>query len=453
LSHDPISPQREPEESVVVHPDQQAQAEGPQAQAPLMNALQSMVGNYVAIAGETLKTIELLNPGTITDMNQGVQRIKKNMGRIQVASKHLQETNIDAFALPSKAGESTKQGMMYDLQTLPLRDQTATRDHAGLSPLEAMVITLALPLSDGHRALTRESGPEMFLDFDAMCRRALKSDDKYVKRYLAANGGKYLQPRVVIVDDETPSAMACNMLWSKDPVVVITTGLINSLTRDELNQVFRHELAHCYKLVRDHHLVKTVAEANIPFHNARHAEEYRADTFLVESHRELRQMASVLSKLGDVFTASDEKLKMAMSVLESKGLFDAVAGDMRKHVREILPKEKGVMNWAVRTAGTAAGDYFINKTRKELKKTTGGIIEITEDGGFTPDNSKTYSETTHKTHPSIKDRVARLEKMAGDMEKGAKISSVPPRDLVSTYHKHRDRVVEAQLIGNDTQIS
>lgn len=363
---------------------------------------------FFTAAGELLHTMEVMYPGNAGDLANGMKAVKANW---ELANDAWQRVS-GVPRLQTGDAPGKKPGILGEIRGVSLRDSSAERDHAGLSPLESILLLSALPTSTGYRPMTAQSNPDLFVEFDSICRHAGKSNDKYVKRYMEAKG-EPLQPRVVIAEDKMPLAFAMCLPWSEEPVMVITSGLLERTTTGQAANTLRHELGHAYKLVRSNHLVKHFAEKAIPFHNASHAEEFRADTFAPRFSRDLRELAQTLDMLGDVFAKGDERLRVAMSIIKDRGMLDNVLDETQKAISTTTGR-RGFVGWVERKATERAARTVRGQMEKMAEGS--GVLTVNEDGTVTGDAKHDFKGAAESTHPAIRARVARLEEAACAMD-------------------------------------
>jgi Zn-dependent protease with chaperone function len=370
--------------------------------------LSSLREAFFTAAGELLHTMEVMYPGNAGDLANGMKVVKVNWEMAKDAWQRV--SGVPRLQTADAPGK--KSGILSKIQAVSLRDSTAERDHAGLSPLESIVLLSALPTSIGYHPMTAQSHPDLFMEFESICAHAGKSNDKYVKRYVEAKGD-YLRPRVVIAEDKMPMAFAMCLPWSEEPVMVITSGLLERTTTGQAANVLRHELAHAYKLVRGNHFAKTMAEKAIPFHNAAHAEEFRADTFAPRSSRDLRELAQTLDMLGDVFAKGDERIRVAMGIIKDRGILDNVLDETQKAM-STTSGSRGFIGWVERKAT----EHTARTVRGQMEKMAqgSGVLTVEEDGSVTGDAKHDFKGTAESTHPAVRERIARLEEAACRMD-------------------------------------
>jgi hypothetical protein len=370
---------------------------------------------YLDIALRAAGRMEQKYPGSSRIIAANAQRLFGNLERFSNTFSEVITSAAENQPQLSDGSDSRKRPRKMGLfAKLATADFMAGYDEEGLSRMESLIATIAFPTSKGYQRVTRDSHPNLFLDYKHLCDRVASSDDPYVRAYLKTHNNTPLMPRLIVTNDDMPQAVSANLPWSKEPVIIISSGLLASASPDEAISVIRHELAHSYKQTRDNDLAKRLATILVPFYRSAHVEEKRADLFAPKNAQDLRNLKAVLGRLGDVFEIGENFIREAIGTLQEEGLIEELCKDMGETVT--LPNARPV-KWVAEQVGKGAKHVTNHYVRKYAQ--TNDTVNIDPDGKIRQTRRETFHTRKSSTHPTIEVRCAYLEEEAQKMDRGA----------------------------------
>jgi heat shock protein HtpX len=212
-------------------------------------------------------------------------------------------------------------------------------------------------------------------------------------RTLAGRAGLPM-PRVYLMDEPQPNAFATGRN-PQHAAVAVTTGLLNSLNRDELAGVLAHELAH----VKNHDTLTMTITATIAGAISMLAQ---FGMFFGGGHRDNNGMG-VFGTLAMVILAPIAAMIVQMTISRTR---EYAADNLGAH---ISGQPLALASALMKISDTA---HHVENDTAERNPATAHLFIVNPLSGMRMDN-------LFSTHPSTENRVAALQQLAAEMGAGA----------------------------------
>jgi heat shock protein HtpX len=212
-------------------------------------------------------------------------------------------------------------------------------------------------------------------------------------RTLAGRAGLPM-PRVYLMDEPQPNAFATGRN-PQHAAVAVTTGLLNSLNRDELAGVLAHELAH----VKNHDTLTMTITATIAGAISMLAQ---FGMFFGGGHRDNNGMG-VFGTLAMVILAPIAAMIVQMTISRTR---EYAADNLGAH---ISGRPLALASALMKISDTA---HHVENDTAERNPATAHLFIVNPLSGMRMDN-------LFSTHPSTENRVAALQQLAAEMGAGA----------------------------------